>query len=376
MSRALPDEAWLAALCALDGAGPRRIRALLARWSPDRAWTAVVTGASQVADAIESGPVADRWRQEARAIDVAALWAEHAAARVGVLGESSPAFPMRLVDDPEPPIVLFTSGDPTVFSGRTAAIVGTRDCTRYGIDIANELGRMLATAGVSVVSGLAAGIDAAAHAGALAADGAPPIGVVGSGVDRPYPARNRALWRRVGETGVICSEAPLGAAPRRWRFPARNRLIAGLAELVVVVESHAAGGSLSTATEAMARNLPVLAVPGSIRSPASAGTNRLIDDGCAPMCTLDDVMVALDLIAAPATADAGLPAVVDTASAALLDIVGWQPRSVDEVVVASGAAVDDTALRIELLIGAGLLVRRGPLLERTAAAIRVEERPS
>lgn len=376
MTPALPDEAWLVALCALDGAGPRRIRALLERCSPGQAWTAVVAGDPEVADAIDSVAVADRWRQEARAIDAGVLWAEHTAAKVGVLGESSPAFPMRLIDDPEPPIVVFTSGDPTVFSGRTAAIVGTRECTRYGIDIANELGRMLAGAGVSVVSGLAAGIDAAAHAGALAVDGAPPIGVVGSGVDRPYPARNRALWRRVGEAGVICSEAPLGAAPRRWRFPARNRLIAGLAEIVVVVESHVTGGSLSTAAEAIARDRPVLAVPGSIRSPASAGTNRLIDDGCTPLCAVDDVMVALDLVAAPATAAAAPPAVVDADSAALLDVLGWQPRSVDEVVVASGAAVDDIALRIELLIGAGVLARRGPLLERTATPVRVAERPS
>jgi DNA processing protein len=329
-----------------------------------------------VIDAVESSAVAERWRHEAREIDAEALWEEHRAARVGVIGQSSPAFPMRLLDDPEPPIVLFTSGDPTVFAGRTAAIVGTRQCTRYGIDIAHELGRMLAGAGVSVVSGLAAGIDAAAHAGAIAADGAPPIGVVGSGVDRPYPARNRALWRRVGETGVICSEAPLGAAPRRWRFPARNRLIAGLAELVVVVESHTRGGSLSTATEAMARDRPVLAVPGSIRSPASAGTNRLIDDGCTPLCVLDDVMVALDLIAAPTTAVPAPTAVVDAASAALLDILGWQPRSVDEVVVTSGAAVDDTALRIERLIGSGLVVRRGSLIERTAQVFRVDEPPS
>lgn len=372
----LPDEAWLAALCALDGAGPRRIRSILDRWSPGDAWTAVVAGRDEVADAIESVRVADRWRQEARAIDPVALWAEHTAARVGVIGESSPAFPSRLLSDPEPPVVLFTAGDPTVFAGRTAAIVGTRECTRYGIDIANELGRMLAEAGVSVVSGLAAGIDAAAHAGALAADGAPPIGVVGSGVDRPYPARNRALWRRVGERGVICGEAPLGAAPRRWRFPARNRLIAGLAEVVVVVESHVRGGSLSTATEAMARDRPVLAVPGSIRSPASAGTNRLIDDGCTPLCALDDVMVALDLVGAPVDAVGAPVAVVDAGSAALLDVVGWQPRSLDEIVLTSGGAVDDVALRLELLIGAGLVVRRGPSIERTATRVRVEGRPS
>ncbi len=289
-----------------------------------------------------------------------------------MLGVSSPAFPLRLAEDPEPPVVLFTAGDPTVFAGRTAAVVGTRDCTRYGIDIAHDLGRLLADAGVSVVSGLAAGIDAAAHAGAIAADGAPPIGVVGSGVDRPYPARNRALWRRVAETGVICGEAPLGAAPRRWRFPARNRLIAGLAEVVVVVESHLAGGSLSTAAEAIARDRPVFAVPGSIRSEASQGTNRLIDDGCVPLCALDDVLVALELVA-PTDPTPVPEAVVTARAAALLDLIGWQPCTLDELVMVSGVAVDEVALEIELLVGAGAVVHRGPLVERTAIVVRTAE---
>src|SRR5262249_38747100 len=153
-----------------------------------------------------------------------------------------------------------------------------------GIDVAFELGRDLAAAGVAVVSGLAVGIDASAHAGALHAATSPPIAVVGSGLDVIYPRRNAVLWREVERRGLVLSQAPLGALPEKWRFPARNRLIAALADAVVVVESGTTGGSLHTVTEAVRRDRVVYAVPGPVRSDASAGTNRLLADGAVPAC--------------------------------------------------------------------------------------------
>ena len=129
------------------------------------------------------------------------------------------------------------------------------------------------------MSGLASGIDAAAHRGALAAGSAPPIGVVGSGLDTVYPRGQERLWRDVASAGVLLSEAPLGGAPERWRFPARNRVIAALADVVVVVESHRRGGSLHTVDEADRRGVEVMAVPGSVRNPAAAGTNELLAEG-------------------------------------------------------------------------------------------------
>ncbi len=181
---------------------------------------------------------------------MAACWQRHIDAGIGVVLRGSSAYPACFVDDPEPPSILFHHGDPDVVVGTRVAIVGTRDCTRYGYDLAFEMARDLAAAGISVVSGLALGIDSAAHAGALDADLAPPIAVVGSGLDVVYPRRNGPLWRRVAARGVVWSEYPLGSSAVAWHFPARNRLIAALADVVVVVESHGTGGALLTARDA------------------------------------------------------------------------------------------------------------------------------
>jgi DNA processing protein len=151
---------------------------------------------------------------------------------------------------------------------------------------------------VLVVSGLALGIDGAAHRGALSEPGASPVAVVGSGLDVIYPRGNADLWRQIADQGTILSEAPLGGGPEPWRFPARNRIIAALADVIVVVESKATGGSMITVDEGIRRGRPVLAVPGSLRNPAAAGTNLLISEGCAPVCAIDDVLVALDLATA------------------------------------------------------------------------------
>ena len=211
------------------------------------------------------------WSAAATRIDVASVWQRHVDAGVGVAALGSAAYPAPLVDDIEPPGVLFMRGDPAAISGPRVAIVGTRDATRYGLDLAYELGRELAAAGVAIVSGLAVGIDGAAHAGALAADTTPPIAVVGSGLDVVYPRRNAALWREVERRGVLLGEAPLGAPPERWRFPARNRMIAAIADVVVVVESRDAGGSMHTVTGGRAARAAGVRRP---RSGAERGVGR------------------------------------------------------------------------------------------------------
>jgi DNA processing protein len=150
---------------------------------------------------------------------------------------------------------------------------------------------------VVVVSGLARGIDGAAHAGALAAPAGagPPLAVVGTGLDVVYPSANRRLWEQVADQGAVLSESPLGTPPLPRVFPARNRIIAALADVVVVVESHHAGGALYTAEAAARRGIPVCAVPGSVRSRASDGTNGLLVDGCTPVRDAADVLVAVSL---------------------------------------------------------------------------------
>ena len=181
------------------------------------------------------------------------------------------AYPAPLRLDPEPPAVLFARGDLSVLDGRRAGVVGTRNATTAGRETARELGRALAGEGVVVVSGLAKGIDGAAHAGALAVDGAPRSAVVGNGPDAPYPRVNASLWAEVCRRGLLLTEWPPGTAPEPFRFPLRNRILAALSEVLVVVESRERGGSLITAQAAAERSVDVMAVPGSVRSRAAAG---------------------------------------------------------------------------------------------------------
>ncbi|MFV2040314.1 MAG: DNA-processing protein DprA, partial [Acidimicrobiales bacterium] len=335
----LPEEAWLAALLALPGVGPARLKALLVGRTAKSVWTDARAGAPEIALACGKPDLARSWMIACRGADVSKLWARYRQLDIGVLGRGSPGYPGPLLDDPEPPAVLFTQGDPAAVGPLRVGIVGTRQCTRYGVDLAYELGGMLASSGVTVVSGLAIGIDAAAHSGAIDAGGAPPVAVVGTGLDTPYPRQNSELWRRVRAEGLVCGETPLDTPVERWRFPARNRIIAGLCQVVIVVESHVSGGSLYTATEAMDRDRTVYAVPGSIRSPASAGCNRLLADGCLPLCEVSDAMLAVGLLIP--TIPAVPPMEVSDVDRALLEAMGWSPITLDELASVADMPFDD-----------------------------------
>jgi DNA processing protein len=370
---ALPDEAWVTALASLDQMGPGRLRALLAAHPPAQAWRRVGAGGLglHLGDERLCGPrlaaVLRRWRTQAAAIDVARRWDQHRSAGVEVLLPSSPRFPAGVADDPEPPSVLFAHGDPTVVQGPRVAVVGTRDCTRYGYDVARRLGAELAANGVVVVSGLALGIDGAAHAGALDAGATPPVAVVGSGLDRRYPALNAALWRRVAETGVVLSEYPLGTPPLAWHFPARNRLIAALADVIVVVESQERGGSMLTVDCAIDRDVEVMAVPGPVTARTSAGPNHLLSEGRAVVRDATDVLVALGLGAARrrtlAAADDPRPEPSPT-DRGVIDAFDWQPATFDQLVLRTGLSVAELAPALDRLAEGGWVEQRGGWYER------------
>jgi DNA processing protein len=268
----LPEEAYAAALASERDLGPASLRRLLATDSPSVVWA----------------------RSSCKG-DVARIWRRHEEKGIEVCWRGGPGYPTRLQDDPQAPAVLFCLGDPAAVTRHpTVALVGTRSPTRYGIGVAAQFGADLAAAGVSVVSGLALGIDGAAHEGATAA-GAPPIAVVAGGLDDPYPRRHERLWSRVAEQGAVYSESPAGVRTEKWRFPVRNRLLAMLSDVVVVVESRHRGGVMYTVAAAAERGIPVGAVPGSIRSPTSEGTNSLLSDGCFPVCNVADILTALSL---------------------------------------------------------------------------------
>ncbi|MGH2723303.1 MAG: DNA-processing protein DprA [Actinomycetota bacterium] len=219
-----------------------------------------------------------------------------AGARLAVPGDGE--YPERLLDLPDPPACLFLRGRPPPGAGGrpevAVAVVGARACSPYGREVAEGIGAGVAAAGVAVVSGAAIGIDGAAHRGALRVGG-PTVAVLGSGIDTAYPQRHRGLIDRIAEAGSVLSEYPPGVKPEPRRFPARNRIVAGLARAVVVVEGAPGSGSLITAEFAQDLGRDVLAVPGPVTSPLSQAPHELIRDGGTLVRGAEDVLAWLDL---------------------------------------------------------------------------------
>jgi DNA processing protein len=240
----------------------------------------------------------DALRDEHAAFDAAAARADAAAAGLAAVCLHDPLYPRRLAELRDAPAVLHVAGslDRLARLGdeetRSVAIVGTRQASRDGLEIARSLGRDLALAGVPVVSGMALGVDAAAQRGAVDAGGL-SVAVLAGGADVPYPRREGALHAALVERGLVVSEAPTGGRAWKWAFPARNRVIAGLADLVVVVEAATRSGSLITADLALRMGRDVAAVPGLVTSPISAGTNALLRDGATLVRDAHDVLDAL-----------------------------------------------------------------------------------
>ena len=355
---AIPPAAFGASLAALPAIGPQQLRTLLDDCEPAEAWHRV---AASHPDVVERYPkAAPRWATAACTFDVEAWWVRCTAdgRRVALLG--SDAYPQALADDHAAPAVLFIAGDTGAIDGRArVAVVGTRRCTASGSEMAERLGRELASAGVAVVSGLALGIDGAAHRGALASNGTGcAIGVVGSGLDVPYPTQHRRLWREVAIEGVLLSEVPPGGRPEAWRFPARNRIIAALAHAIVVVESHATGGAMLTVEQATMRSRDVLVVPGAPASPAAAGTNALLVEGAIPVRDAADVLAHLAIgcpepvsAVLPATAERDVPA--EIAADPVLACVDFTATSTEKILERCRMAPAEVSLALHRLEVAG-----------------------
>jgi DNA processing protein len=217
-----------------------------------------------------------------------------AAAGLVAVCRCEPEYPERLRDLPDPPAVLHVAGSPAAIpQGEAVAIVGSRRATPYGLEVSSALGRSLTAAGVPIVSGMALGIDSAAHLGALEAMTAAPVAVLAGGAETAYPARMRHLHARLIAAGAVVSEMPPGFGGHRWCFPARNRIIAALSTLTIVVEAAIRSGSLITADLATDLGRTVAAVPGPVTSRTSAGSNELLHAGAA---VIRDARDALDLL--------------------------------------------------------------------------------
>ena len=257
---------------------------------------------------------------------------------------TSARYPPRLAADPAAPAVLYVLGDPDALSAPQIALVGARAATATRLDIAREFAGEFARSGLTVTSGLAIGIDAASHEGALAGAGR-TIGVCAHGLDRVYPEENRVLAARVRERGALVSQYAPGTPPRRERFVRRNRVMSGLALATLVVEAAARSGSLATARHARSLGRPVFAVPGSIRNPLAAGCHELIRCGARLARGPADVLKPLGFILlnqglpldrGPAGAPAGGPPRLDKVSEMLLDAVGFEPVSINTLVERTG----------------------------------------
>jgi len=309
-----PQAAYAAALACLPAVGPGWLVEVLAQQSPKAAWELVRSGELCRPARSRLSPGGPDWSEAAGRLDVGALWAHCQQRGIAVTWPGALGYPSALRSGPAPAGVLFSRGNVELLEGRPCvALIGTRRCTPEGREVAYQLGYDLCASGTVVVSGLALGIDGAAHAGALAAvrdagtGGGPgpgaagsTVGVAASGVDVVYPRQHAALWGEVARLGVIVSETPPGSPAQAWRFPSRNRIIAGLAQMVVVVECHASGGSWHTVEAAVRRGIEVGAVPGSVQNPASVGTNTLLHEGAIPVRGAQDVLDALGIFDHPA----------------------------------------------------------------------------
>jgi len=324
---------------------PRRMGILLSRFSsPQAIWEATTEELATLPGFSEVAPRIAAQRDE-RAIDRELARAKELEARIITLLD--PEYPRLLREIEDPPVVLYVKGEGEIDTARTLAIVGTRRASGYGRAVAHKLASELAQLGLIVASGLALGIDTAAHRGALAGGGI-TVAVLGSGLTHLYPAQNRALVRKIEDMGgLILSEFPLATPPARWTFPQRNRIISGLSRGVIVVEAPERSGALITARFALEQGREVFAVPGPITSTSSRGTNRLIQDGARLVTEVADVLSEFpdlaELIhpAAPATEKR-----IDSLTPLeerVYELIGLEPIHIDDIIARGNISPSEAA---------------------------------
>jgi DNA processing protein len=294
----------------------------------------------------------------------------------GVIALGDPLYPQSLLHTGDPPLLFYLLGRPQLLAAPSIAVVGSRNPTAQGLDNARAFSRVLSQSGWTIVSGLALGIDGAAHEGALEGRGS-TIAVVGTGLDRVYPRRHLALAHRIAREGAVVSEFPLGMPAIAHHFPQRNRLIAGLSRGTLVVEAAVQSGSLITARLAAESGRDVFAIPGSIHSPQSRGCHSLIKQGAKLVDGAQDILDELGTVAdvhAPTTDETGASAVAPQPAArtpadAVLEAMGFDPVSLDELVARCGMSAPELSARLLDLELSGHVARLpGQRFQRRASA--------
>ncbi len=343
-------ESWLRFTLVPEVGSAAQRRLLATFGSPEDALAASVNSLERVV-AREAAAALKRGPEPAR-IDAALSWLEGEGTRL--LSLADPDYPAGLLQIADPPVVLYACGRVELLRQPALAIVGSRNPTPGGVADAAAFAEALSNAGLTIVSGLALGIDAAAHRGGLAG-AASSIAVLGTGVDRVYPARNRDLAHRLSSAGLLVSEFALGTPASAQNFPRRNRIISGLARGCLVIEAALRSGSLITARQALEQGREVFAVPGSIHSPLSKGCHWLIKQGAKLVESAHDVLEELQLEQPSGLSGdaepAGPTAIADSAAQALLDAMGYHPVDLDLLCARTGLTPDAASamlLRLEL----------------------------
>ena len=312
----------------IKGIGAVRMQALIRHFGDLKvAWEAAPIDLARAGLGLKA---IERILQARQNVDLDKLWEKIESQGIKILTWEDETYPQRLKEIDQPPPVLYIRGEYLPDDLFAVAIVGTRRVTAYGRQITEELTAYLASNGITVVSGLARGVDAIAHQTTLKAGGR-TIGVLGSGVDKIYPPEHRGLAEKIIASGAILSDYAPGTPPDASNFPPRNRIISGLSLAVVVVEAGETSGALITAEFAAEQGREVFAVPGSILAPQSKGTNKLIQNGALPLLNVNDLMQALNLTRMGDQKAARKVIPSDETEARLMNVLSEEPLHVDEI---------------------------------------------
>ena len=350
MAKSKHLQSWLA-LHLIPGMGPVTCHKLVAHFgSPDMILSAGISDLSSISRLRPESLAAltDRGRQNLKALANDEI-DKAAAKHISIIAYDDPLYPPLLKNIHDPPVVLYLRGNPAVLNCQGVGMVGSRAATHYGKSIAEQLANNLVRKGFTIISGMALGIDGAAHKGAMAAEGR-TIAVLGCGIDIIYPPGNHKLYQEIVASGAVVSEYPLGTMPENFRFPARNRVISGLSLGVVVVEAANRSGSLITARHALEQGREVFAVPGRIDSVKSVGTHTLLQQGAKLVHSVNDIVEEFQYTADRENqVDHGsekkgqaILGQLNREESSLLACLDVYPRTIDEIVRESGLSPQKT----------------------------------
>ncbi len=341
----LPECAWWLAAKQVGNIGPAKFRVLLEQFgSMEQVWHAPERDLRHALDA----RTLPEFLSARHALDVAALWRRTTSDDIRVTCWTDVDYPSLLREIPAPPPLLYYRGHIAETDSTAVAIVGTRRVTAYGREMTHRIAYDLARAGITIVSGLALGVDGVAHRAALEAGGR-TIAVLGSGIDVIYPGSHRDLARRIAEQGAVVTDYPPGTKPDRFNFPPRNRIISGLSRGVVVIEAPERSGALITVDFAAEQGRDAFAVPGSVHALASAGCLRILREGATLVRSAEDILEDLHLRSHAVEKPAQVSLPLTESEHRLLSVMTSQPQHIDDIAAALSRSISDVSGQLMML---------------------------